>query len=79
MTAGNGRNVVELQVELLVQQLAHQNTDVVSSVNCFHNILPEAVGSHNYQHTYSLLFNLQGVLLFPLTDVPIHILSQVNP
>ncbi len=33
----------------------------------------EAVGSHNYQRTYSLLFDLQGVLLFPLTDVPVFI------
>ena len=48
--------------------------DVVSSVNCFHNIFTtEAVGSHNYQCTYSVLFDLQGELLFPLTDVPVFI------
>jgi len=29
----------------------------------------EAVGSHNYQRTYSLLFDWQGELLLPLTDI----------
>ena len=29
----------------------------------------EAVGSHNYQCTYSLLFDWQGELLLPLTDI----------
>ena len=33
----------------------------------------EAVGSHNYQRTYSLLFNWQGELLLPLTDILFYI------
>jgi hypothetical protein len=33
----------------------------------------EAVGSHNYQHTYSLLFKWQGKLLLSLTDILFYI------